>query len=143
MTSGSTRPACYAKFGVAPASVPDWLALVGDSADGFPGIPGWGAKSSSAVLASYSTVDAIPDDPAEWNVPGVRNQSTLASALRENRELAQLFVRLATAVTDIDVGTVDEWVWKGPTERFGRIAEQFGATNLAKRAAEIAAQRNG
>ena len=56
--------------------------------------------------------------------------------------MAQLFVRLATAVTSIDVGTVEEWEWKGPTERFGRIAEQFGATNLAKRAAEIAAQRN-
>jgi 5'-3' exonuclease len=132
-----------AKFGVAPASVPHWLALVGDSADGYPGIPGWGAKTSAAVLASYRTVDAIPDDAADWNVPEVRNQATLASALRENRELAQLFVHLATAVTDIDVGTVKEWEWKGPTGRFARVAEQFGATSLAKRAAEVAARRSG
>jgi 5'-3' exonuclease len=123
--------------------VPHWLALVGDSADGYPGIPGWGAKTSAAVLASYGTVDAIPDDAADWNVPEVRNQATLASALRENRELAQLFVHLATAVTDIDVGTVKEWEWKGPTGRFARVAEQFGATSLAKRAAEVAARRSG
>jgi 5'-3' exonuclease len=131
-----------AKFGVPPASVPDWLALVGDSADGYPGIPGWGAKTAAAVLASYGTVDAIPDDAAHWNVPGVRNQATLVSALRENRELARLFVRLATAVTDIEVGTVEEWEWKGPTGLFDRIAEQFGASNLAKRAAELAARRS-
>ena len=119
----------HAKFGVPPASVPDWLALVGDSADGFPGIPGWGAKSSSAVLARYRTVDAIPDDPAEWDVAGVRSAVTLAAALRENRELAQLFVRLATAVTDIDVGTVDEWFWIGPTERFA--GSQSGSVRRA------------
>jgi 5'-3' exonuclease len=130
------------KFGVAPASVPHWLALVGDSADGYPGIPGWGAKTAAAVLACYHTVDAIPNDATHWNVLGVRNQVTLAAALRENRELAQLFVRLATAVTDIDVGTVSEWAWKGPTERFSRVAEQLGATNLAKRAAEVVAQRS-
>ena len=133
----------HAKFGVAPASVPHWLALVGDSADGYPGIPGWGAKTSAAVLATYGTVDAIPEDAAHWNVRGVRNQATLASALRDNRELAQLFVRLATAVTDIDVGTVEEWEWKGPTERFGRVAEQLGARELAKRAADAAGRRSG
>ena len=79
------------------------------------------------MLARYSTVDAIPDDAAEWDVPGVRSQATLAAALRENCELARLFVRLATAVTDIDVGTVDEWEWKGPTERFGEVVERIGA----------------
>lgn len=132
-----------AKFGVAPASVPHWLALVGDSADGYPGIPGWGAKTSSSLLASYGTVDAIPDDAAHWDVPGVRSQATLASTLRENRDLAQLFVHLATVVTDIDVGTVEDWEWKGPTERFSRVAERFGATNLAQRAADVAARRSG
>jgi 5'-3' exonuclease len=131
------------KFGVPPASVPDWLALVGDSADGFPGIPGWGAKSSSLVLARYGSVDAIPDDAAEWDVPGVRNAATLAAALRETRDEARLFVRLATAVTDIDVGTVDEWEWNGPTQRFGDLAERLGAPSLAKRAAELVARRNG
>jgi 5'-3' exonuclease len=131
------------KFGVPPASVPDWLALVGDSADGYPGIPGWGAKSSSLVLARYGSVDAIPDDAAEWDVTGVRNAATLAAALRETRDKARLFVRLATAVTDIDVGTVDEWEWNGPTQRFGELAERLGAPSLAKRAAELAARRNG
>jgi 5'-3' exonuclease len=132
-----------AKFGVPPGSVPDWLALVGDSADGYPGIPGWGAKTSSTVLARYGTVEAIPDHAAEWDMAGLRNPATLASTLRENRELARLFVRLATAVTDIDVGSVDQWEWKGPTDRFGDVAEQFGAPSLAKRAAEVAAQRSG
>ncbi len=131
------------KFGVPPASVPDWLALVGDSADGYPGIPGWGAKSSSLVLARYGSVDAIPDDAAEWDVTGVRNAATLAATLRETRDEARLFVRIATAVTDIDVGTVDEWEWNGPTQRFGELAERFGAPSLTKRAAELAARRNG
>jgi 5'-3' exonuclease len=128
-----------AKFGVAPASVPHWLALVGDSADGYPGIPGWGAKTASAVLARYRTIDAIPDDPADWDVAGVRNLPVLAATLRQNREVAQLFVHLATAVTDIEVGTVDDWEWTGPTERFSEVAERLGAPTLAKRAADTAA----
>ncbi|HKX15305.1 MAG TPA: 5'-3' exonuclease H3TH domain-containing protein [Propionibacteriaceae bacterium] len=131
-----------AKFGVAPASVPHWLALVGDSADGYPGIPGWGAKTASAVLARYGDVDSIPDDVAEWDVAEVRNRATLAAALRNGRQMARLFVRLATVVTDIDVGTVDEWEWHGATERFGAVAERIGAPNLPKRAAELAAQRS-
>jgi 5'-3' exonuclease len=130
-----------AKFGVAPASVPHWLALVGDSADGYPGIPGWGAKTASAVLARYGVVDSIPDDVAEWDIAGVRNQATLAAALRDARQRARLFVRLATVVTDIDVGTVDEWEWQGATERFGELVERIGAPNLRERAAELAARR--
>ncbi len=130
-----------AKFGVAPASVPHWLALVGDSADGYPGIPGWGAKTASAVLARYGVVDSIPDDVAEWDIAGVRNQATLAAALRDARQRARLFVRLATVVTDIDVGAVDEWEWQGATERFGELVERIGAPNLRERAAELAARR--
>jgi 5'-3' exonuclease len=135
------EPGMLAKFGVGPTAVPHWLALVGDSADGYPGIPGWGAKTASAVLSRYGTVDAIPDDPAEWDVDGVRNRATLAAALRENRELARLFVHLATAVTAIDVGTVDEWEWTGPTDRFGELVQRFGAPGLAERAAAVAAAR--
>ena len=131
-----------AKFGVPPASVPHWLALVGDSADGYPGIPGWGAKTASAVLARYGAVDSIPDDVAEWDVAGVRSQARLAAALRDARPMARLFVRLATVVTDIDVGTVDEWEWQGATERFGEVVERIGAPNLPKRAADLAAQRS-
>jgi 5'-3' exonuclease len=130
-----------AKFGVAPALVPHWLALVGDSADGYPGIPGWGAKTASAVLARYGAVDLIPDDVAEWDVPGVHNRATLAATLRDSRQMARLFVRLATVVTDIDVGAVDDWEWHGATERFEEVAERIGAPNLSKRAAKLAAQR--
>jgi 5'-3' exonuclease len=129
-----------AKFGVAPALVPHWLALVGDSADGYPGIPGWGAKTASAVLARYGAVDLIPDDVAEWDVPGVHNRATLAATLRDSRQMARLFVRLATVVTDIDVGAVDDWEWHGATERFEEVAERIGAPNLSKRAAKLAAQ---
>jgi 5'-3' exonuclease len=130
-----------AKFGVPPASVPHWLALVGDSADGYPGIPGWGAKTASAVLARYGTVDSIPEDAAEWDVAAVRNRAVLAGALRANRHEARLFVHLATAVTDINVGAVDEWEWKGPTQRFGAVAQRIGAPSLAVRAADLVAQR--
>jgi 5'-3' exonuclease len=129
-----------AKFGVAPALVPHWLALVGDSADGYPGIPGWGAKTASAVLARYGAVDLIPDDVAEWDVPGVHNRATLAVTLRDSRQMSRLFVRLATVVTDIDVGAVDDWEWHGATERFEEVAERIGAPNLSKRAAKLAAQ---
>jgi 5'-3' exonuclease len=129
-----------AKFGVAPALVPHWLALVGDSADGYPGIPGWGAKTASAVLARYGAVDLIPDDVAEWDVPGVHNRATLAATLRDSRQMSRLFVRLATVVTDIDVGAVDDWEWHGATERFEEVAERIGAPNLSKRAAKLAAQ---
>jgi 5'-3' exonuclease len=121
--------------------VPDWLALVGDSADGYPGIPGWGAKTAAAVLARYGTVDAIPDDARAWDVPGIRSQATLAGVLREHRDEARLFVHLATAVTDIDVGAVDEWEWNGPTERFGDFADRIGAPGLAKRADDVALRR--
>jgi 5'-3' exonuclease len=131
-----------AKFGVPPASVPHWLALVGDSADGYPGIPGWGAKTASAVLARYGTVDSIPDDVDEWDVRGVRSPARLAAALRDARQMARLFVRLATVVTDIDVGAVNDWEWRGATERFEEVAERIGAPNLSRRAAKIAAQKS-
>ncbi len=88
-----------AKFGVPPASIPDWLALVGDTADGYPGIPGWGAKSAAAMLAHYKHVDAIPNDDREWTIP-VRSAGALAASLRENREEVALYRRLATLRTD-------------------------------------------
>jgi hypothetical protein len=75
-------------------------------------------------------------------VPGVRNRGTLAAALRDARQMARLFVRLATVVTDIDVGAVDDWEWHGATERFEEVAERIGAPNLSKRAAKLAAQRS-
>jgi 5'-3' exonuclease len=89
-----------AKFGVHPESIPDYLALVGDAADGFPGLPGWGAKSAARVLARYGHLEAIPADPLQWNVP-VGSAATLAKTLERDRERALLFRTLATLRTDI------------------------------------------
>jgi len=101
------------KFGVAPASIPDWLALVGDDADGFPGLPRWGAKSAATVLAHYRHLEAIPDDPASWQV-AVRGADALAASLRAGRTDALLYRRLATLRTDVPVReSVDEWRWDG------------------------------
>ena len=130
------------KFGVPPASIPDYLGLVGDSADGFPGITGWGAKSAAAVLARYGHIEDIPHSPGQWDVPGLRGAGKLAAQLRGDFELALLFRRIATIETDVDVGTVDDWEWHGPTDRFAAVAEQIGAPNLALRAKSIARARS-
>ncbi len=103
--------AIRAKFGVSPASIPDYLALVGDAADGFPGLPGWGAKSAAAVLARYGHIEEIPVDPREWMV-NVSSPSRLAQILQRDRELALLFRTLATLRTDIRLfDDVDELRW--------------------------------
>lgn len=103
------------KFGVPPAAIPDYLALVGDSADGFPGLPGWGAKSAAAVLARFGRLEAIPDDHREWGLKLARAEA-LAATLRSQREQALLFRRLATLRTDVPVfDSVDELEWRGPT----------------------------
>lgn len=103
------------KFGVPPAAIPDYLALVGDSADGFPGLPGWGAKSAAAVLARFGRLEAIPDDHREWGFKLARAEA-LAATLRSQREQALLFRRLATLRTDVPVfDSVDELEWRGPT----------------------------
>lgn len=132
--------AVRAKFGVPPASIPDWLALVGDAADGFPGLPGWGAKSAAAVLARYGTIDAIPDPP--WEVD-VRGAARLAATLAEQRARAELFRTLATLRTDAAVGTVDDWRWRGPTPAFDAWCARLGAPGLARRAAALSAARAG
>ena len=110
-----------AKFGVPPASIPDYLGLVGDSADGFPGIAGWGAKSASAVLARYGHLEDIPPSAGQWDVPGLRGAAKLSAALqRRPPTLALLFRRIATVDADLDVGAVDDWRWTGPTPRSSR-----------------------
>ena len=129
-----------AKFGVPPESIPDWLALVGDSADGFPGLPGWGAKSAAAVLARYATIDAIPDRALDWDVE-VRGAKRLAATLAESRADAELFKVLATLRTDAEVGTVDSWEWRGPSAGFADWAERLGQPSLSKKADALAARR--
>lgn len=123
------------KFGVGPESIADYLALVGDSADGFPGLSGWGAKSASVVLAKYRTIDLIPDDHQQWIADGVvvRGAAKLAMTLRDNRDDAELFRILATLVTGVPVGVVDDWKWNGPTARFDEVATRLGAPQLIER----------
>ena len=132
--------AVRAKFGVPPASIPDWLALVGDSADGFPGLPGWGAKTAGAVLARYGSLREIPDDPTRWDVD-VRGAAKLTATLREQRALADLFLDLATLRRDADVGTVADWLWTGPAAEFGEWAVRLGAPALLDRAERAGRRR--
>jgi 5'-3' exonuclease len=129
------------KFGVPAASIPDWLALVGDSADGFPGLPGFGAKSAAALLSRYKHLEDIPADAAEWDVT-VRGAAKLAATLVAQRADADLFKVLATVRTDADVGTVDDWRWAGPTDEFPAWCERFGWPRLASDASALAAERN-
>jgi 5'-3' exonuclease len=132
--------AVRAKYGVAPASIPDWLALVGDSADGFPGLPGWGAKSAAAVLARYGHLAAIPELAHQWDVE-VRGATRLATTLAEGRDDAELFLTLATLRTDGEVGAVEDWRWQGPTNELEGWAERLGRPTLAERATRLAAKR--
>jgi 5'-3' exonuclease len=129
-----------ARFGIGPASIPDYLALVGDSADGFPGLPGWGAKSASLVLARYEHLDNIPDDAAKWDVQP-RGATKLAATLASARDAANLFLDLATLRVDADVGVVDDWQWRGPSPEFARWAERLGSPGLVPRASKLAKQR--
>jgi 5'-3' exonuclease len=131
-----------AKFGVGPASIPDYLALVGDSADGFPGLPGWGAKTTAAVLARYEHLEAIPDAPGQWDVP-VRGVPGLAVTLAAQRDLALLFRDLATLRTSPPAfGTVDELRWTGPRESFAGLAEmELDSPALIDRAQDLAKGR--
>ncbi|MSO78529.1 MAG: flap endonuclease [Acidimicrobiia bacterium] len=128
------------KYGVAPASIPDWLALMGDSADCFPGLPGWGAKSAATVLSRYEHIANIPDNARDWDIE-VRGAARLAATLAEKRLDAELFLTLATLRTDGDVGTVDDWRWTGPKHEFAAWAERLGRPALAERAQKLAAQR--
>lgn len=110
-----------AKFGVPPASIPDYLALVGDSADGYPGLPGWGAKSSAAVLAKFGHIESVPPSPRDWGVT-VANSATLADVFVNRRKDALLFRTLATLKADIPLfKNVDELRWTGPTPAFDAI----------------------
>jgi 5'-3' exonuclease len=117
----------FQKFGVSPASIPDYLALVGDAADGYPGLKGWGAKSSAAVLAKFAHLESIPTEWREWRV-NVTNASALADTLSREQEQALLFRTLATLRTDINLfDDVDELHWNGPTPAFTDLATRLDA----------------
>ncbi|HEY2997344.1 MAG TPA: 5'-3' exonuclease H3TH domain-containing protein [Acidimicrobiales bacterium] len=123
------------RLGVPPASIPDLLALVGDSADGFPGLPGWGSKSAAAVLRRWGHLEDIPGDPVTWDA-GVRGAAKLNATLREQFELALLFRRIATVETDAPVSAgVDELRWTGPPDpaAFAKLADELGAPGLVGR----------
>lgn len=131
--------AVNAKFGVGPQSIADWLGLVGDTADGFPGLAGWGAKSASTVLGHYLHIENIPDNPEQWVQDGVtvRGAAKLAATLSDQREMAALFKLIATVVTDVaddvDLGDLDDWQWQGPTKDLAKIATTLEMTDLVER----------
>jgi len=125
------------KFGVPPASIPDYLALVGDAADGYPGLPGWGPKSSAAMLAKFHHLEAIPPDSGDWHVDAA-NAGTLARTLAAQRDHAYLFRTLATLRTDIPLfETIDALEWHGPTAAFETLGANLDA------AVQVAAKRKG
>ncbi|MFZ0314768.1 MAG: 5'-3' exonuclease H3TH domain-containing protein [Candidatus Korobacteraceae bacterium] len=113
------------KFGVSPTSIPDYLALVGDAADGYPGLPGWGAKSAAAVLAKFGHLETIPANGREWPL-NPRRASTLADTLRREREQAILFRTLATLRSDIALfDDVEQLRWSGPAPAFDELASRL------------------
>jgi 5'-3' exonuclease len=133
------EPAVIEKWGVRPPSIPDWLALVGDSADGFPGLPGWGAKSAAAVLFRYGSLEGIPNRASEWQVPNLRGAPVLAATLREHWELAILFrslARLRTASDGVDIPQRDvaELEWRGaPRAEWQLFCDRWGLERLRDR----------
>jgi 5'-3' exonuclease len=130
------------KFGVDPESIPDYLALVGDTADGFPGLEGWGAKSAAAVLARYGHIEDIPAGSIDWDIK-VRSAGKLAATLQQELDLALLFRRIATLATGTDVvdTPVDHLRWTGPTGDFAAWCDRLDAPGLCERADALATSR--
>ncbi|HJS99143.1 MAG TPA: 5'-3' exonuclease H3TH domain-containing protein [Terriglobales bacterium] len=135
------EPGVIKKFGVSPESIPDYLALVGDAADGYPGLPGWGAKSSAAVLAKFGHLESIPANHLEWGV-SVTSASTLAHTLRRERDAAVLFRTLATLRTDIALfDNVEQLRWNGPISGFATLAARLRLPAAQKAAAAAGPRR--
>jgi len=128
------------KFGVEPASIPDWLGLVGDTADGFPGLPGWGAKSAAAVLRRYGHIEHIPLNPGQWDIT-VRGGAKLCATLAEQLEDALLFRRIATLELDVEVGSPADWRWSGPADDFARTCDVLDAGDVLAKLTRLAAAR--
>jgi 5'-3' exonuclease len=124
------------KYGVSPRSMPDWLALVGDSADGYPGIPGWGAKSASVVLAYYKHMESIPDDPGKWKVSSISpgRAASLAESLSQRREEAQLYKKLATVREDVPLTEkLNDLKWQGAYPRLRELCHELGDERIPER----------
>ncbi|MCB0959143.1 MAG: flap endonuclease, partial [Acidimicrobiales bacterium] len=129
------------KFGVPPSAIADYLGLVGDTADGFPGLPGWGAKSAATVLARYGRLEDIPVSAADWDVT-VRGAAKLAATLQEQYDDALLFRLIATINTDAPtIANVDELRWTGPKPELAEVARRLDAPLLIDRAEKLAAAR--
>lgn len=129
------------KFGVRPESIPDFLGVVGDTADGIPGLPRWGAKAAASVLSVYPHLEDIPKDPKQWP-SSIRGAGTLAATLFEKWEEALLYRKLATLRTDVDVfSNVDELEWKGPRPAFEENCKRLKALDVYKRAQAVAAPK--
>ncbi len=129
------------KYGVEPESIPDWLALVGDTADGFPGLPGWGAKTAAAVLRRYRHIEEIPHAPGQWDVTGVRGAPKLAATLAERYDDALLFKRLATLDTTVDVGRPQQWHWTGPTDELLGWCDRLDTPEIPAKLERLAGDR--
>lgn len=127
------RAGVIEKFGVPPESIPDYLGVVGDTADGFPGLPGWGAKSAATILRRYRHIDQVPHDVTEWDVT-VRGAAKLAHTLRERFDEALLFRRIATVDLAAPVGDVDAMAWRGPRPGFDERCVELGAERHRLRA---------
>jgi len=124
------------KFGVRPESIPDWLALVGDAADGYPGLPGWGAKSASAVLARFKHIEAIPNDAAKWKLSAVSpgRAASLSESLSQRRDEALLYRQLAALRTDVPLKEkLSDLKWQGAWERLKKVCQKLGDTRIPER----------
>jgi len=124
------------KWGVRPASIPDWLALVGDTSDGYPGLPGWGAKSAAAVLRRYGSIDDIPAKASQWDVPGVGGAVRLAAVLAEQHDAATLYRTLARLRLDTPIPqqAAGELEWRGgPRDAWQAFCDEWGLPRLRDR----------
>ncbi len=130
------------KFGVPPTSIPDYLALVGDSADGYPGIRGWGPRSAAAMLSAYPHLAGLPVSDPDWRPP-IANGAALGRSLRESWQNALLFVDLATLRTTAPVGPVGDLEWKGPGPEARHLADRIGGAALLQRAERLADRGDG
>ena len=130
------EPGVVAKFGVKPQSIPDWLGLVGDAADGFPGIPGWGAKSAASVLARFEQIEAIPDDPTRWKLKSISpgRAASLAASLAQRRDEAYLYRTLATLRYDVPLKeTLHDLKWQGAYPRLKKLCHDLGDDRIPER----------